>query len=45
MLDNNLPPGYIEEDELTDEEFEEVLAECERDEISELLLSDSDDER
>lgn len=27
--DNNLPTGYIEENEQTEEEFEQVLSECE----------------
>jgi len=39
---DNLPPGYIEEDELTDEEFEEVLAECEEEDMSGPLLNDDE---
>lgn len=36
--DPNVPVDYIEEDELTEEEFEEVLSECEE-------FDDSDDVR
>lgn len=48
MLDDNLPPDYVEEldlrnqDELTDEEFEEVLAECDEADFSGSLLNDDE---
>ena len=42
MLNSNLPPDYVEEDELTDEEFEEVLAECEPADFTGALLNDNE---
>ena len=42
MLDDNLPPDYVEEDELTDKEFEEVLAECDPIDMSGSLLNDDE---
>lgn len=42
MLDDNLPTDYVEEDELTDEEFEEVLAECDEADFSGSLLNDDE---
>ena len=34
MSDPNLPPGYTEEDEITEKEQEEILAECEPEDFS-----------
>lgn len=43
MLDDNLPPDFVEEDDLlTDEEFEEVLAECDPEDFSGPLLNDDE---
>ena len=42
MLDDNLPHGYVEEDENEQEQFEEILAECEEVDFTGSLLNDDE---